>query len=533
MESESAPRSSLLALPNELLEEIILYVVESQFPYGRYLKDLNRISLICSRMYDIIENTPRFWSSIASQSILQTSTQLKKSADCPLRIYISGDLNTVSLLSSHIHRWQHVHFRYLNIDDWNLLFRKPAPLLESFRVECWLPGLALELFQGHAPKLRHLDIANHCMSWDLGLMKGLTYLRLRAWDSRTKAMPTSGQYLEMLMNCPNLEEFHLTGRGYVSKTPNLSNTLQADVHLPRLIILALTGELQGAIVQSFLRHIKAPRLIDVRVPRWNSSFNALHSLNGAPIQSPIKEVLLNPGRVAVIHGVWCSPVRLEITGSKELNISPKLTITIPGSSTELIKDILPQPSYTHITTLEFCAKDHSRRRWFLSHFRLLQNLVHLKLEGDGGRLENVEDREFILGVLLGLRMPYCEELSSVPHRCPLACPRLKDLWLMDTQVTCEDLVPFVQTRSDEYQANSSQTSSNEEVLPARLQELTITTETMRGQNICTSSAFSYDAPSMIVQRMGQGFIWDGHHFDPSRGWQNLWGCEHCLQKTLQ
>ncbi|KAG8921636.1 hypothetical protein FRC03_010351 [Tulasnella sp. 419] len=531
-------KSSLLALSNELIRMIVLHVVEPRFPYasyGRHLKDLTSISLVCSQLHHIVENTPQFWAYIVPRSKLQTITQLKKSSSCPLHIHttiLSQDLlpEIADLLASHTYRWQRGHFHHGHLDGLDL-FHNPAPLLESLRVEIGLPGLTFDLFQGHAPKLHKLDIGNHCMSWDSGLLRGLTYLRLCAWDPHTKATPTSEQYLNMLTGCPNLEELHLYGRLGVPSLPP-ANKLQTDIQLTHLLHLSFT-EIPAAIVQSFLCHIKAsPQLIKVDITAQTSGNSVAvtagswmqEALEGVLIASPIKEVLLNPGELEIVHSNWTySQFNIAATGKVNL---PKLGISFIEDSIDSIQDVLPQTSYGHITSLAYYSGLGLDCEWLLAHLPDMPNLIHLELDVDNESvLEG--DLESVCTILESLTSPYNDDAESAPHGCQWLCPRLEQLTLGYTEITCEDLIPFVEKRLDGHQANMLR-SSTEQSLPVQLLRLTIiSNDILCRKNFYPSNTLSDEAASKIAERMGQGFTWNGHYFHPSSGWEGLEDCMLC------
>ncbi|KAG8921633.1 hypothetical protein FRC02_012473, partial [Tulasnella sp. 418] len=390
---------------------IILNVVELQFSREQHLEDLTRISLVCSRLHNVIKNNPRFWAYIIPQSVLQTKTQLEKSSNCPLQIFaIDESRSLLELLCSQIHRWQHVRLQQppKKLD----ILRHPAPLLESFSLGSGSLQLTPDLFQGHAPKLRKLDIEEYHLPWDSGLLRGLTYLRICLWDPRTKAMPTSEQYLNVLTGCPNLEELHLHGCHFWNPL-RPADGLKADVQLRCLAKLSLIA-LQAGMVQSFLSHIKSSTglaSLDITIPSSNNRDYTRtwfqKALKGVLINSFMKRVLLNPGEVEIEQSILS---QYKIASSGEL----KLNIALRDDSITSIHELLPQSSYRSITALTYYSGVGLYSRWLLSHLPHLQNLVHLELHAES-ELKRDEDRTVVLTLLKSLSSPISENVSSAPY----------------------------------------------------------------------------------------------------------------------
>ncbi|KAG8921635.1 hypothetical protein FRC02_012475 [Tulasnella sp. 418] len=486
-----------------------------------HVKNLINISLVCSRLHDIIDNTPQFWAFIVPHTKLQITTQLTKSSNCPIRIHKTSWALTpdiTALLSSHMHRWQNVHVDRWKLEYWDLS-HGPAPFLESFCAEKGRPGRTLDLFQDLAPRLRHLDIGNHCISWESRLMRGLTFLRLCAWDPHAQATPTSEQYLKMLMGCPKLEELHLYGHLGSPSTLPLTHTLQADVHLKYLVRLSFK-KLQAAIVQSFLCHIKATPSLDITTPSSPESVAVRPwiraALNGVHNYTPIKTVLSNPNGLEITRSGWPqerSKWKIYTWGGITL---PDFRISFKdrGHSINPLSDILPQPSFKHITYLRYYSESGLEGEWLNSQLPNLHNLVYLWL---GAEFKELADPEVVCSILEKLTSPSYDKSSSSPHGCRWLSPKLEELTLSYLDVECEGLLPFVRSRVDGNQANPL-AFPNDEVLPVRLRKLTIESDIGFQDEASTDTTLL-----RIAELLGQGLVWNDKFFDKSKGWQSLRG----------
>ncbi|KAG8909578.1 hypothetical protein FRC02_007718, partial [Tulasnella sp. 418] len=278
--------SPILRLPNELISEIFILVIESTHEKQRY-KELHSLQLVCNRFHQVSEATPSLWSFIdvptSKDPLPMTQILLQKSRDVPLDIYLHATfyrendiLRLFDLVFPHCHRWRTFICDYMCLapvlpsflsTDWVAEFTQymeqltqlHTPHLRKFSVEGGkrpgTPRFNLKFHRNFAPRLQHLDMDSVTIPWDSTLLSRLTYLRVRARD--VDCALTRDQYLQVLSACPELEEIYLLGLNDIrTEDGSAAAAVQSCVQLPKLRTLFLDC-LHPTIVTSLLSSIQA------------------------------------------------------------------------------------------------------------------------------------------------------------------------------------------------------------------------------------------------------------------------------------
>ncbi|KAG8958494.1 hypothetical protein FRC03_009093 [Tulasnella sp. 419] len=263
--------SRLFQLPDELLSHIFLYLIKNEVP--RDLNALLALSSVCTRFNHITRSTPRLWGYLpGGRHPDQLEGQLRCSKGAPLHIRFKTfveypELPYMEMVLPHIPRWQSASIIGLPRNYCTRLAAETAPLLETFVMTTFVtPSFThpVNLFQGHAPRLHHLEIPTLPISWSSPILSGLTFLSILAFDG--SAIPTGPQFHSVLSACPELEEIHIIGREADCQAPHFE-PFKYNVSLPKLRLLRLL-ELHPLLTKSILSSIKGTpiTLIDISFP---------------------------------------------------------------------------------------------------------------------------------------------------------------------------------------------------------------------------------------------------------------------------
>ncbi|KAG8934068.1 hypothetical protein FRC01_005229 [Tulasnella sp. 417] len=218
--NDEAP-SPLDALPDELLEYILLLVLDPTKSNAAEKSALFWLRLVSSRWMRVIDGYPALWSTIVvATGPAGVAFQLERTKQSPLSIQcelfppLFQELfdQSTSLIAQHINRAHTITISvpYISIPRH---FNVPAPNLEHLSIERTGLPLTRELFKGHMPKLKRFRLKKtDISSFPLGL-SGLEELELSdvyGVDGIQEALTIDSLH-QILSMYPDLK--HLTVRG--------------------------------------------------------------------------------------------------------------------------------------------------------------------------------------------------------------------------------------------------------------------------------------------------------------------------------
>lgn len=232
-------------LPVEILvSTFVLHVQSSEHSHSR---SRTTLALVCRQWHRVSYDTPLLWTKIRGDDAgARNSLALQTSRQCPLDVAfdlqknhkLNGQLVIASLREAcaHLDRWRTAELK-VDVDTtlWPLLERS-APVLESIILESGgLPSrtVSVDLFRGHAPRLRSLDLSYVSIPWDSGILSNLELLRL--YNLPLSTSPTFNQILTILSRSPNLEVLALNAVHIHPSPDEETGTIQ----LPSLLELEL------------------------------------------------------------------------------------------------------------------------------------------------------------------------------------------------------------------------------------------------------------------------------------------------------
>ncbi len=280
--------TTISRLPTELLLEIFVCIAEvyfrkyvadcpeygsngSSYPRGRGL-DCIRLAHVCHAWRDIALNTPRLWSFIPFTGLALAELLLVRSKRVPLTVAIHS-----SSLCYEDHRrfleaissGQTSRLTELSIESPSSTIYKlcgtltePANILHTLSLsEEGYDGIGYipyNLFNGHTPRLRSLEIDRLVIRWDNPLLcSTLTRLVIEADYILVESMGTFEQLLSALELMTSLHTLELT-----DAIPEVTTTLDSSspsriVTLSHLSTLCLNGYLTRSFAR-FLDHLSLP-----------------------------------------------------------------------------------------------------------------------------------------------------------------------------------------------------------------------------------------------------------------------------------
>ncbi|KAF8908886.1 hypothetical protein CPB84DRAFT_1766254 [Gymnopilus junonius] len=201
------------------------------------------LMLVCRYWADVALNTPLLWAKISvspHNSLEKARRRLVRSKSCPLDITINYGPRmeyTQSVTEHIIHAmdlfrpvlWRtksfnltvpnrpHAHTALLRCQE-------DAPILESLTIQVYH---SMQDDHYSSTLLRTCSLTSFNFGWDLKLIKGLTVLKLGGYFN--SSTPSATTLLDMLRQCPELEEFTLRNIIDDFDTPIVNK-----IHLPRL-----------------------------------------------------------------------------------------------------------------------------------------------------------------------------------------------------------------------------------------------------------------------------------------------------------
>ncbi|KAG8991375.1 hypothetical protein FRB94_012546, partial [Tulasnella sp. JGI-2019a] len=258
-------RTPIHHLPNELLANIFALTLPSDHDSTKYYWDhLFGLRLVSKRWNGIIHETPSLWAQISSEySDRENKTAAHRSKDCPLQVYYSDEdfyedcsqravfLNFASRLA---YRWRSAEFDLYSHDAipfLRSLVSLSAPSLEKLKIDCSgvredVPIGEINIFDGGADRLRHVDLYDFPIPWSSQLLSRLETLKIEG--SSPQPGPSTSEITDILRQCPELHAFTLSyhdeGEIRVSDaTPSAADV----VPLPALTSLTLSLDNANAV----------------------------------------------------------------------------------------------------------------------------------------------------------------------------------------------------------------------------------------------------------------------------------------------
>ncbi|KAG5651645.1 hypothetical protein H0H81_007955 [Sphagnurus paluster] len=234
-------------IPPEVLARI--FEVFAAEDHEEWLPTRVFITHVCSHWRLVALHCPAFWSYVNFQS-KWNAEMISHSRSAPLIIIarVGGGICNVkqvyNVLSTDFYRVQSLYLHhqpgYKNQANVNnlLLFRQPAPMLEYFNFEAssWkdLPSLSRQLFQGVAPRLRHLEFRYCGVSFHPPILPpGLQTITTLTFVHFPESGKTSiYAVLSMLNELPVLERLVLID--VLAGASSIQLRSVPGVHLPRL-----------------------------------------------------------------------------------------------------------------------------------------------------------------------------------------------------------------------------------------------------------------------------------------------------------
>ncbi|KDR82765.1 hypothetical protein GALMADRAFT_847101 [Galerina marginata CBS 339.88] len=257
-------QSPVLRLPSELLSSIFTIGVLEMGDEDPIM--VPTLMLVCRYWAEVALNTPVLWAKISvspHDSLEKARRRLMRSKSCPLDITVNFGprIEYVQSVSEHIvHAMDLFRPALWRIKSFSLTVpnrphaytallrcQEDAPMLENLSIQVYhsmqddhYSTPKVPLFNGCTPKLRSCSLTSFNFGWDLKLMKGLRVLKLGGYFN--SSTPSATTLLDILRQCPELEELALRNMSDVDSHPLCSPARIEDIdypvpnkiHLPRL-----------------------------------------------------------------------------------------------------------------------------------------------------------------------------------------------------------------------------------------------------------------------------------------------------------
>lgn len=280
-------QSPVLRLPSELLSSIFVMGVMGIGDEDSVM--VSTLMLVCRYWSDVALNTPILWAKISvspHDSLEKARRKLERSKSCPLDITINFGprIEYTSSITEHVIRamdlirpalWRTKSFR-LSVPNRPqahqalLRCQEDAPILETLSIRIFhamqddtYSSPPLPLFNGHTPRLQSCSLTSFNFGWDQRLVTRLRVLKLGGYFN--SFTPSASTLLDILRNCPDLEELALRNMSSVDADNCLVrvNELEAPplktVHLRRLKKLSFYYS-GGTLTRQLMSQLAFPNL---------------------------------------------------------------------------------------------------------------------------------------------------------------------------------------------------------------------------------------------------------------------------------
>lgn len=275
-----------------------------------------KVTHVCRKWREVALNDPALWSQISPARPRWALEMLSRSRNAPLSfiadyfdLSFKGQEATRTILKQ-ISRVQELS---LSVPEPGVLLAElvqPAPNLKSFTMRVYreLRPKELEgpLFQGVAPKLRHMSLDNFKIPWGSPLFRGLTVLRLANLNLHHDVSPA--QFLDVFRRIPNLHALRIME--VEVELRNETFTPPQRLVLPNLNYLTLTGS--ASVCGFILRHVDLPKNPTIYVA-FNLRREQIEQTPETIVDSfaPHLSGIERPMRHLVFEGISKSSMRLE------------------------------------------------------------------------------------------------------------------------------------------------------------------------------------------------------------------------------
>ncbi|KAI0766630.1 hypothetical protein BD413DRAFT_615043 [Trametes elegans] len=347
-------------LPPEILSEIFTLVAVDHFQsmrkmhYGSF-RAYKWIALthVCRAWRNIALNTPRLWSRIIVTQSDMALEVLSRSRKAPL--HVSATVNApddpraavLDAIVKEPSRLEELHVTApaRMVHAWSSKWTQPADNLEKLSLDSDLKAfdhsslfasssLCPQLFSGHAPSLRHLDVQRIAIDWNHPLFcETLRSLTIHANYDITPKLGVFTQLLDALVNMKQLERLQLNEAiPRLAEEGTHSPEVQRTVMLPNLQLIDLFSD--GTECAQLLRHLSLPptvkMIVNGRTERGAADLVRVYSDHLSRAE-PLETVRLAPRFSSQIHVQgWRSYVESGLAHQK-----------VPEADAELCLDAYP------------------------------------------------------------------------------------------------------------------------------------------------------------------------------------------------
>lgn len=224
------------SLPLEVLVNIFKYTMSA--PYIDVRTYFSQLCILAQVSHDwaiVVKGTPKLWTRVDS-SCLVSAAAPSLSRGLPLTVSLDspGGSPLWTRALSLVERWESALVTCNSREVLTTLEKHSAPLLLDLNLELIpefrdqeVKPLAMDLFAGHAPKLRRLRLVEVILfNGDPTILRGIHKLSLHY----AQGVPSLTQLSVMLRGCPELEELALT----LGASRNLSVPATVHISLPHL-----------------------------------------------------------------------------------------------------------------------------------------------------------------------------------------------------------------------------------------------------------------------------------------------------------
>ncbi|KAG8921269.1 hypothetical protein FRC00_008896 [Tulasnella sp. 408] len=235
------------------------------------------LRLVCIRWAQAIEGNPEFWQKVSLQSGEEfVRLTLKRTLGWPLDI--CGTVKSTSAMELALResiRWRTVDVHIDDQTDLDLLFSRPAPLLESLTVRIPGPGIRTPpptFFNEDAPRLQAVKLIGCLLPLSSVTLSGLRELRLCSIRETVRY----SNFLSVLKGSPELAHLVIDSTKF-----ELANVQYVRIALHRLRSFELK-DLSRSVMQTLVSSIVVPISTNChfagRLKEDNSMEDALYPL---------------------------------------------------------------------------------------------------------------------------------------------------------------------------------------------------------------------------------------------------------------
>jgi hypothetical protein len=270
-----------------------------------------KVTHVCRKWREVALSDAVLWSQITPAQPSWALEMLSRSGQAPLSFtadYFDLSPRGYEAARAVIQQLSRIRELSLIIPQPNVMrawLVQPAPILKSFSVRVFRElspqALPEPLFQGVAPKLRHMSLDNCKIPWNSPLFNGLTVLRLANLVLRIDML----QFLDVFRSMPHLQALRVMNLNVEHQHAELAPA--PPVTLSCLNFLTLTGS--TPVCAFFLRHLDLPNnptiylAFNLRRPQPPNEIVDSFTRHLADTKKPLRHL--------TIEGLTRSALRLE------------------------------------------------------------------------------------------------------------------------------------------------------------------------------------------------------------------------------